>query len=160
MSWRIGEASYEATAQALGDGRFRVTCGGSVVSVGARLLSDGALVLTMPDGTLVRSVISRSGDDRYVSADGRTLRARLVTQRSAGQAELGLGLEAPMPGKVTRLLVAVGDVVKQGQTLVTVEAMKMEHALKAPRNGVVSEVRAKAGQFVEPGRPLVVLDEP
>jgi 3-methylcrotonyl-CoA carboxylase alpha subunit len=70
------------------------------------------------------------------------------------------GLEAPMPGVVTRLHVAVGEKVKQGQPLVAIEAMKMEHVLRAPRDGRVRAIAARPGEMVSGGAALVELEEP
>ncbi len=69
------------------------------------------------------------------------------------------GSVAPMPGKVLRVLVAVGDAVEHGTTLLIMEAMKMEHAIKASHAGKVAEVRVAAGDQVEGGQLLVVLGE-
>jgi biotin carboxyl carrier protein len=66
-------------------------------------------------------------------------------------------VDAPMPGKVVRVLVAVGDTVAEGQGLVVVEAMKMENELKSPKAGVVKELNAQEGQAVESGAKLVVV---
>jgi biotin carboxyl carrier protein len=65
---------------------------------------------------------------------------------------------APMPGKVVRVLVNVGDSVDAGQGLVVVEAMKMQNEMKAARPGRVIEVRAGAGETVGAGDTLVVLE--
>ena len=67
-------------------------------------------------------------------------------------------IEAPMPGKVTAIYVSVGDSVMEGQRLAVLEAMKMEHALVAPRDGVVAEVLAEAGDQIEAGAALVRLE--
>ncbi|HVB17671.1 MAG TPA: biotin/lipoyl-containing protein, partial [Stellaceae bacterium] len=76
-------------------------------------------------------------------------------------AEIGAGrLSAPMPGRVVQLLVAVGDVVRQGQPLVVVEAMKMEHTVVAPRDGTVAAVHFAAGEPVEEGVELIALADP
>ncbi len=64
-------------------------------------------------------------------------------------------LVSPMPGKVFRLLVAPKQSVKAGQDVVIVEAMKMEHALKAPFEGVVQSCFVKEGEQVELGQKLV-----
>ena len=56
---------------------------------------------------------------------------------------------APMPGKVTSVEVAAGETVAKGQRLLTLEAMKMEHGLVAPFDGVVAELNAKAGAQVQ-----------
>nr|WP_306414357.1 biotin/lipoyl-containing protein [Corallococcus exiguus] len=65
---------------------------------------------------------------------------------------------APMPGKVVKVLVAVGEEVKEGQGLVVVEAMKMENELKSPKAGKVTEVFAKEGTAVENNAKLVVVE--
>jgi biotin carboxyl carrier protein len=67
-------------------------------------------------------------------------------------------LTAPMPGKVVRVLVAPGDEVEARQTLVVVEAMKMENELTAPRAGTVTEVPVAEGMSIEAGRLLVAID--
>ena len=62
-----------------------------------------------------------------------------------------------MPGLVRTVSVNVGDTVKGKQGVVILEAMKMENELRAPRAGVVTEIRVKSGDKVEQGRPLVVI---
>jgi biotin carboxyl carrier protein len=62
-----------------------------------------------------------------------------------------------MPGKVVRVLVAVGDAVEPRQPMIVVEAMKMENELRASRAGTVSEVHVREGVSVEAGAPLVVI---
>jgi biotin carboxyl carrier protein len=63
-----------------------------------------------------------------------------------------------MPGKVVRVLVGLGDEVKENQGLVVVEAMKMENELRAPRPGVVAAVHVAVGQAVDKGAPLVTVE--
>jgi len=67
-------------------------------------------------------------------------------------------IEAPMPGKVTAVEVAAGDKVAKGQRLLTLEAMKMEHALTAPFDGTVSELNATPGAQVTEGQILVKVE--
>ena len=64
-------------------------------------------------------------------------------------------IEAPMPGKVTAVEVSAGDKVEKGQRLLTLEAMKMEHALTAPFDGTVAELNASAGSQVTEGQLLL-----
>ncbi len=101
-----------------------------------------------------------------VSRDATNAGARWVTvgtcttvlheaDLSASDDDTAGGLEAPMPGKVLSVAVAVGDSVEAGAVLLIVEAMKMEHAIRAPADGVVTEVHASAGDMVSPGTPLV-----
>jgi propionyl-CoA carboxylase alpha chain len=66
-------------------------------------------------------------------------------------------LVAPMPGTVTRVAVAVGDRVRQGQPMLWLEAMKMEHPVAAPQDGVVARLPVTAGQQVEVGTVLAVV---
>ena len=65
---------------------------------------------------------------------------------------------APMPGRVVKMLVAVGDVVTVGQALLTLEAMKMEHQVQAPHAGTVAEIFVHAGQQLDGGQPLLKVD--
>ena len=65
-----------------------------------------------------------------------------------------------MPGRVVQLLVAAGAAVRRGQSLIVVEAMKMEHTIAAPRDGIVEAVRCAAGDLVEEGAELITLAEP
>ena len=67
-------------------------------------------------------------------------------------------ITSPMPGKVIALNVKEGDSVKQGDTLLVVEAMKMENAIAAPHDGVVSEVKVKVDDRVERNVPLILLE--
>jgi biotin carboxyl carrier protein len=62
-----------------------------------------------------------------------------------------------MPGKVVRVLVKSGDLVRARQPLVVVEAMKMENELRAQRDGTVADVQAREGQSVDAGALLVVV---
>ena len=65
-----------------------------------------------------------------------------------------------MPGVITKVMVVVGDEVSKGQPLVALEAMKMEHLIRAPRAGRVRRVEASPGQMVQAGVALVELEEP
>jgi 3-methylcrotonyl-CoA carboxylase alpha subunit len=67
-------------------------------------------------------------------------------------------IEAPMPGKVTAVEVAAGDKVEKGQRLLTLEAMKMEHALTAPFDGTVAELPVTADAQVKEGQLLVKVE--
>ncbi|RPI54746.1 MAG: hypothetical protein EHM55_09910 [Acidobacteria bacterium] len=67
-------------------------------------------------------------------------------------------IKSPMPGRVLRVLVAVGDSVAAHQGVVVVEAMKMENELRAPRDGIVKEIVVAVGATVEAGTVLVVVE--
>jgi len=76
----------------------------------------------------------------------------------AGQAAAGpQRITAPMPGKIVRVPARTGDAVRARQTIVVIEAMKMENELKAARDGIVSELHANEGESVEAGALLAVI---
>jgi geranyl-CoA carboxylase alpha subunit len=74
-----------------------------------------------------------------------------------GAAAAGAELRAPFNGKVIRLAATVGQTVQRGDALVTLESMKLEHALCAARDGVVKAINVEVGQQVSTGQVLVVL---
>ena len=95
--------------------------------------------------------------------------ARLKSRRTGATGATGLttsaglgfsqAIKAPMPGRVMRVLVAVGDRVTARQGVVVVEAMKMENELRSPRDGTVKEVGVVPGAAVETGAVLVVIGD-
>lgn len=80
--------------------------------------------------------------------------ARESRETAAGPQEL----TSMMPGKVVRVLVGEGDPVKEGQGVLVVEAMKMENEVASPKDGVVRSIVVEAGQAVESGAPLAVIE--
>lgn len=81
---------------------------------------------------------------------------RSTSQQSAANADSVL---APMPGKILKLAVELNQAVKKGQTLIVMEAMKMEYSFKAERDGVVAKLPFKEGEQVNAGAVLVALEE-
>jgi len=104
--------------------------------------------------------VSRHDDLRYVdsSLGPATLTAIERFPSVTGDVDAG-SLHAPMPGKVIRVDVSVGDVVSEGSVLVVMEAMKMEHTLRSPHPGTITEVLSEPGDQVESGAVLVVVEE-
>jgi len=108
--------------------------------------------------------ITGSAQGLTANAAGRQFAVEVRNPRDASRssrAAIGSGRQnviAPMPGRVVRVLVAVGDLVDTGQGLVVVEAMKMQNEMKASRPGRVIEIRAREGETVGPGDALVVLE--
>ncbi len=66
-------------------------------------------------------------------------------------------ITAPMPGKVSKISVKVGDNVKQGQVLMLLEAMKMQNEIGSPSDGVVKAINVSSGDGVKPGQVMLVL---
>ena len=105
--------------------------------------------------------VARYGDLRYVDSHLGPARLVAVPRFASREADEPAGsLHAPMPGKVIRVDVEVGDQVTEGMVLVVMEAMKMEHALRAPHDGTITQVLYSPGDQVEAGNTLVVVNAP
>lgn len=158
--YRIGEAIKTVTVERDGD-RFRVTVGDRVYPVAAGQLERGQLSLEV-EGRRLRAYVARDGLRRFVAITGQTWTFERVQgqgQRRGPKGAAGQGsLEASMPGVVLDVLVGEGDEVERGQTLVLLEAMKMELRVTAPCAGRVQEVCCVAGEVVERGQLLVELE--
>lgn len=123
-----------------------------------------AVYSVLLDGVSYEIRVNQTPEGLSVETCGRrfTVEVRDPRDTSRGsRASIGSGrqkIAAPMPGKVVRVLVSVGDSVDVGQGLVVVEAMKMQNEMKASHPGRVMEVRAVAGGTVGAGDTLVVLE--
>ncbi|HYM81609.1 MAG TPA: biotin/lipoyl-containing protein [Candidatus Limnocylindria bacterium] len=156
--WRDGERERTVELSPLGGDRYRVEVDGVARELGVERLADGTLRLTGDHGS-VTAEVTAAGERRFVRLgrlDFVLERAASGRRRSGGPG--GGGLESPMPGIVTRVLVAAGEAVKKGQPLLAIEAMKMEHLIRAPHEGRVRRIAAAAGEMVDGGVPLVELD--
>jgi 3-methylcrotonyl-CoA carboxylase alpha subunit len=121
-------------------------------------VSDGAFVATL-DGRRVPFHCVRDGARVWLSWAGTTYVLEEETEDARGpQRGQAHGLEAPMPGRVIAVRVEPGQAVVRGQEVLVVEAMKMENAVRAPRDGVVKSVAAAVGDMVSPGTVLVELE--
>ena len=122
--------------------------------------STGVSVELDIDGRRAAATRIVAEDRHLVHGPGGDLELRELPRfpRATGGTADG-GLVAPMPGKVVSVHVRVGEVVEPGQLLVVLEAMKMEHQVRAPSAGVVEELRVAAGDQVPNGGLLVVLSQ-
>ncbi len=119
----------------------------------------GAVRPLLVEGRAHRVAAVRAGDRTWVWCDGRAYEfetARPGRTAAGGDHHHG-GLLSPMPGRVRRVLVAEGATVERGQGLLVLEAMKMEHSIRAPRDGVVRRIAVSEGDLVEAGVELVEL---
>jgi 3-methylcrotonyl-CoA carboxylase alpha subunit len=107
-----------------------------------------------------RAFVATAGDVTWVSIDGEvfTIDIEDAQRTRRPRAAAGEGLSAPMPATVIRVLAEPGREVKRGETLLLLEAMKMELPVRAPRDGKVKALHCQAGQLVQPGVPLVDLE--
>ena len=100
-------------------------------------------------------------DRAWVFIDGHTyvVASRESPQRGAvGLVDERLALSAPMPATVIAVNTAVGREVGEGDTVIVLEAMKMELPIAAPRAGRVKAVLCRPGELVQPGEPLLELE--
>jgi len=105
-------------------------------------------------------LVEPAGDAVFATAQGATWRfAAPRYSGSAGGAAVDGAIISPMPGKIIALEVAAGEAVTRGQKLLTLEAMKMEHSLAAPFDGVVAELNAEAGAQVSEGALLARIEK-
>lgn len=156
--WRDGDRSRAVELTPLGEGRWRVQVDdGTGIELSVQPLADGRLRIEDASGVHLAEVTA-AGERRFVRFDllDFVLEREKATGRRGGSGRgEDHGLEAPMPGVVTRVMVKPGDEVKKGQPLVALEAMKMEHLIRAPRDGKVASLFAKTGEMVAGGTALV-----
>ena len=98
------------------------------------------------------------GDTRWVFIAGEVFEFEVQRPGRRRSAAHHGSLAAPMPATVLRINVAAGAAVKRGDTLLVLEAMKMELPVRAPADGVVKSVTCREGELVQPGAPLVEME--
>jgi len=151
----LAEREIEVSYRARRDGRFEFA-DGSLARV-HQWLPRGIDVEI--DGRRQATRVTRSQDRLIVECPRGDLEFVVLPRFVvAGQEDQSGGLVAPMPGKVIEIRVAVGDRVEAGQTLLLLEAMKMEHPMQAAEAGTVSEIRVAADEQVENGALLLVVE--
>jgi 3-methylcrotonyl-CoA carboxylase alpha subunit len=133
----LGDHTVSASSERLDEGRCAMVVDGARQVV--RVLRHGATVVVFAGG---ESWNFTERDPLAPPEGGDTATGRLT---------------APMPGRVVQLLVAAGDKVRAGQPMMVVEAMKMEHTIASPRDGVVAAVHYASGDLVEEGAELIAL---
>ncbi|MFF3498304.1 acetyl/propionyl/methylcrotonyl-CoA carboxylase subunit alpha [Streptomyces sp. NPDC003247] len=150
--WRLGGAHRPVAFDLRATGREPVTHRAR----GTHTVTDDRVAVTL-DG--VRHTFHRAGD--WLGRDGDAWQVRdhdPVAASLTGAARTGVdSLTAPMPGTVTVVKVAVGDEVAAGQSLLVVEAMKMEHVISAPHAGTVAELDVTPGTTVAMDQVLAVV---
>jgi 3-methylcrotonyl-CoA carboxylase alpha subunit len=170
--WRLGTRSGQSVVLRSGNETRTIDAvaqnGGWLLALGDRKLDTA--IAQRSDGSW--DVILDGAKQRILVLDHAALTAVVIEGESslfeeidplmpAAGEDLASGkLTAPMPGRVTRLLVEAGAKVRRGDPLMVIEAMKMEHTISAPADGIVSALRFGVGELVEEGAELVALDTP
>jgi 3-methylcrotonyl-CoA carboxylase alpha subunit len=155
LTLRDSDSAVCITAHYRADG-YLLDLPGGKLQVRGKFDEDGNLLADL-GGARVTARVIRHGNDLTLITNGSSHRLNLHDPLAhAGEQEAEGGrLTAPMPGKIVALLVEPGDVVERGTPLVIMEAMKMEHTISAPRDGVVAEIHFAVGAVVNEGAELL-----
>ncbi len=150
--------AHGVTVQRHHDGALHLVMGDNWHLFDAKTKADGVHRITLGDARF-EATVHAHGERMAVFTPMGSMVVHVVDPIAhAGDTTPDAGsLKAPMPGKVVALLVKVGDSVKQGQSLAVIEAMKMEHAITSPKDGVVSDVLYSVGDPVNEGGELLRL---
>ena len=157
MRLECGEDVREAAVREDGAGLV-VTVDGAAFTLELRETAPGTYALRRGDALETFHCV-RDGDEVHLFWRGAAYRLREARDRDRSAHRPGAsGLETPMPGRVIAVRASPGQTVARGQELLVVESMKMENAIRAPRDGVVKSVAAQVGEMVNPGAVLVELE--
>jgi biotin carboxyl carrier protein len=162
MIYRLESAGqvYEINLERQGNG-YLATIDGQSYAVEVLETRPGELSLRF-DGRPVRLYWAHQNDVHWVALEGCTYALRKPSSQSrkpASAATSSSVLRAPMPAQVRAVLVAEANLVESGQTLMLLEAMKMEIKLQAPHRGRVVRLPVQEGQSVERDQVLIELSE-
>ena len=141
-----------------GGGEYQVRTPAGPTRAAGHYDTGGDLTATL-DGRRLRVTMVRQGDVITILYQGAQYRIEHMdpARRADSESDAAGGLTAPMPGRVTLVSVSEGDSVQRGDTLLILEAMKMEHSIIAPADGVVERLHYGQGDLVDEGAELLVL---
>ena len=141
-----------------GGGEYQVRTPAGPTRAAGHYDTGGDLTATL-DGRRLRVTMVRQGDVITILHQGAQYRIEHMdpARRADSESDAAGGLTAPMPGRVTLVSVSEGDSVQRGDTLLILEAMKMEHSIIAPADGVVERLHYGQGDLVDEGAELLVL---
>ena len=142
------------------DKHYFITYDNSEYKVEAEETRSGQLKIKIGD-RLIKSVITEGEKEKFVFVDGQVFRVKPVelTGMKTGKKKEEGDLSSPISGKVVSIKVKNGDLVKKGDVLMVIEAMKMEYLIRAPYNGKVKNINFKVNDQVEIGQSTIELDK-
>lgn len=164
VTYQVGSREVVANVARSPDG-LTIELGGASHRIEPIAVSGDAVTFRL-DGRPVTALVAALRDEIVVALPRVTVhlgRGRSVPRAGAGGRGPGAGgkqdIEAPMAGRVLRILVEEGSVVTAGEVVLILEAMKTETEVRAERGGVLRQVRVTPGEVVAPGQVLLVLGE-
>jgi biotin carboxyl carrier protein len=162
MILQHGNETYTVQLTPEPDGSYTAVIGGDTLRFRAERQPDGGWLLIFADGQREWGHSASQGNERYIYVGGHHFTISVPDAHSTVQRRRQTGsggeLTAQMPGKVIDVRVQDGLAVERGQTLVILEAMKMEIRVAAPDDGRVKRVLVKVGDVVERGQRLIEID--
>ena len=161
LSLAHGEASYDVSVEQKRQGHdsyYLITVDGKTFDCQGYIKGD-SLYFTIDGYRSVATITENDGNISLFRPNGVFNFTRLLPDLGDANDDTGQGgLAAPMNGTMVDVLVSVGDMVKKDQPLVIMEAMKMEHTIKAPHTGTITEIFFGAGDMVDGGAELLALN--
>lgn len=169
--WQLNQTSSTSVELDINDNRtvvvahygkqkYQMDIDGHSCKVSGRMLDQNVLAGDI-DGRKLKAVFVKESQKLSVLFDGRVWDIHIhdpLLQTVGNDTEAG-GLMAPMPGSVVSVDISIGDAVKKGDSLMVVEAMKMEHTIHAPRDGTIKEIFFSVGEQVTDADALLAMDE-
>ncbi len=151
----VGETEYVIAVEETGADQFVMTCDNHDAATSG-VLTDNELIATI-DGHRQTAFVVELGDAISLFTDSASFEFSLALPDLGEEADHddGTGFKAPMNGTVVDILAKAGDQVQAGDTLIILEAMKMEYAIKAPAPGTVTEIFYAKGDLVDGGSDLI-----
>lgn len=161
---RVDDAPYVLHIDRIRDGYYYLRIGDSIHVAAARACEEGYLEMILDEQQLEFYVSKDDEGTGYVSHRGHVFtvergdvlgKTEILGSMDAHGGKSDGKIVSPMPGKVIKINVRPGEEVRKGQTLLIVEAMKMENSITAPQNGIVESVNVKVGEMVNSSISLV-----
>jgi biotin carboxyl carrier protein len=162
-----GKQTMRVELREVGENLYDITIGDETARVDA--CKSGSTVYSMIEGgKQFEAMVDERGEHGFdVTVAGRLFhlkaedeRTKLLTGGTGSGASGPQTIEAEMPGKVVKLNVAAGAEVSEGESVLVIEAMKMENEIRSPIDGVVKEIGVAEGDTVETGVTLFVVEPP
>lgn len=157
----VGSAGKRVAVERLDEKRFSI--GGKECAVNVEVLEAGVYSFIV-DGHSYEVAVREERKGMVVEIGAHAIPVRLQdpseVKSSGGKEAIGgeAVIVSPMPGRVIGIKVEAGQVVKEGEGIILVEAMKMENELHAPKGGTVKKIVVKVGDAVEAGQELVTIE--